>query len=457
MGDTSKKKSRSEDDDPNLSTKDDSGFVKTFPQRLMELLSREDTSESIAWMPKGDAFVIKNQNSFVEKILPRFFKKTKFTSFKGKLYRWGFRRVMKGENAGAYFHKLFLRDDKQLCLHMRRQIKGKAGNANKTPEKSVVIANSTPISKSTISLESITPPVPVLSKSVQITPTPDSSNSQITPLPVSSETHFQVPVPQHVSSSEIPSNFAYSYNKQSSQMLMPPPLSHPLLQEQVTRALIEEGEQLVKEDDSRKNHLMHAMTQTQPEITEAIMSQNVNRLSKFDFSSSDIEKRSNMSPQTPLNLLAFHKQMLGIDPSVNLSDLLMSCQNVSSGMQYQANVPAPFMPNSFSPTNRFSPIDVNKNQEFADFYSNLPAHSLSPIQENLFDWCVGIGSDEPKLDLLSNAALSFRTPFMQEMRVEVSDNLMQDKDDSSNGDIPIIVEISPNKEIHAGSFSGQVV
>jgi len=104
--------------------RDESGFAKTFPQQLMELLSNfDDVRESITWMPKGDAFIILSESSLEEKVLPRFFKKSKFSSFKGKLYRWGFKRVMKGENAGGYFHKLFVRDDPILCLHMRRSVK----------------------------------------------------------------------------------------------------------------------------------------------------------------------------------------------------------------------------------------------------------------------------------------------------------------------------------------------
>jgi len=102
---------------------DGSGLAKTFPQKLMELLSYDDVKESIAWTPKGEAVMIVDEHSFLEEVLPKFFKKTKFSSFKGKLYRWGFKRVVKGENSGAYFHKLFLRDNPSLCLHMRRIVK----------------------------------------------------------------------------------------------------------------------------------------------------------------------------------------------------------------------------------------------------------------------------------------------------------------------------------------------
>jgi len=123
------------------SHKDESGFVKTFPQRLFELLSAvsSETSEcstSIIWTSSNDAFMIVNECTFVEEVLPKYFKKTKFSSFKGKLYRWGFRRVSKGMNTGAYFHRLFLKDDPALCLHMRRQM-------NNSKSEDTGVSNST--------------------------------------------------------------------------------------------------------------------------------------------------------------------------------------------------------------------------------------------------------------------------------------------------------------------------
>jgi len=107
--------------------KDDSGFVKSFPQRLLALLRSEEDETNlhkkcVSWTETGDAFKIINEELFVDNVLPKYFKRTKFASFKGKLYRWGFRRVNKGLNAGAYFHKLFVKDDPSLCLHMRRQL-----------------------------------------------------------------------------------------------------------------------------------------------------------------------------------------------------------------------------------------------------------------------------------------------------------------------------------------------
>lgn len=104
---------------------DRSGFAKTFPQKLFELLSSEEpVKEIIAWMASGDSFIIFNEASFAEQVLPKFFSRTKFTSFIGKLYRWGFRRITKGNNAGAYYNKHFVKGKPELCLQMRREMSG---------------------------------------------------------------------------------------------------------------------------------------------------------------------------------------------------------------------------------------------------------------------------------------------------------------------------------------------
>eukprot|EP00526_Cylindrotheca_closterium_P009350 CAMPEP_0113609668 /NCGR_PEP_ID=MMETSP0017_2-20120614/4618_1 /TAXON_ID=2856 /ORGANISM="Cylindrotheca closterium" /LENGTH=426 /DNA_ID=CAMNT_0000518509 /DNA_START=19 /DNA_END=1299 /DNA_ORIENTATION=- /assembly_acc=CAM_ASM_000147 len=91
---------------------------KTFPQILMEILNNEEESDTIAWLPHGRSFIIYKKKRFAAHTLPKFFKATKFTSFTRKLNRWGFTRVTRGPEMGSYYHKLFLRDESNLCLRM---------------------------------------------------------------------------------------------------------------------------------------------------------------------------------------------------------------------------------------------------------------------------------------------------------------------------------------------------
>jgi hypothetical protein len=84
----------------------------------MEILGKEDFVEIIAWLPHGKGFVIRDKKRFGDEVLPKYFKKSKFTSFTRKLNRWNFVRVTRGSETGAYYHPLFRKDNHKLCSQM---------------------------------------------------------------------------------------------------------------------------------------------------------------------------------------------------------------------------------------------------------------------------------------------------------------------------------------------------
>jgi len=105
--------------------KNSGGVVQPFPEKPMDVLDRGDMDDVLSWMPHGRAFIVKQPKVFDADVLPRFFKQSKFTSFTRQLNLWGFKRITKGLDAGAYYHELFLRGRPKLCSRMRRQkIKG---------------------------------------------------------------------------------------------------------------------------------------------------------------------------------------------------------------------------------------------------------------------------------------------------------------------------------------------
>jgi len=114
--------------DQTMSGRNDSGFVDvdeditlTFPQKLMEILSNQETGDVISWLPHGRGFLIYKKKKFAVEVLPKYFKQSKFTSFTRKLNRWGFTRVTRGPETGAYYHKLFQRGDLEGCMQMSCQ------------------------------------------------------------------------------------------------------------------------------------------------------------------------------------------------------------------------------------------------------------------------------------------------------------------------------------------------
>jgi len=87
----------------------------------MEVLDQPNLEHIICWMPHGRAFIVNSPQSFVKEVLPLFFKQSKFMSFTRQLNLWGFKRLTRGMDNGAYYHPLFLRGRPLLCMKMKRQ------------------------------------------------------------------------------------------------------------------------------------------------------------------------------------------------------------------------------------------------------------------------------------------------------------------------------------------------
>jgi len=62
------------------------GGLLTFPEKLISLLNEGQVSDSMWWLPDGDAFCLQPQR-FSEKVLEPHFR-CKFESFTRKLNRW---------------------------------------------------------------------------------------------------------------------------------------------------------------------------------------------------------------------------------------------------------------------------------------------------------------------------------------------------------------------------------
>jgi hypothetical protein len=94
--------------------------VALFPNfQLFEILEDEGNAEAVSWLPHGKGFTIHKKELFSDKVLPRYFKESKFTSFTRKLNRWGFSRVTRGSEAGSYYHPYFQKGNLRRTLLMQ--------------------------------------------------------------------------------------------------------------------------------------------------------------------------------------------------------------------------------------------------------------------------------------------------------------------------------------------------
>ena len=139
------------------------GVTQPFPGKLMEVLNRPDLAEIIEWMPHGRSFLVKQPKTFASQVLPRFFKQTKFLSFTRQLNLWGFKRITRGKDQGAYYHEIFLRGRPHLAMRMKRQkIKGTGMKLTPDPDREPDFYNDYPMMPPLKRSESPLPPLPPL-------------------------------------------------------------------------------------------------------------------------------------------------------------------------------------------------------------------------------------------------------------------------------------------------------
>ena len=100
-----------------------------FPLMLHEMLDDAESggfAHIVSWQLDGYGFKVIDKQQFVEHILPKYFNQNSYKSFLRQVNLYGFSRISKsqakgGHAGGCYFHKHFIRGQKQLCAHISRQ------------------------------------------------------------------------------------------------------------------------------------------------------------------------------------------------------------------------------------------------------------------------------------------------------------------------------------------------
>jgi hypothetical protein len=99
---------------------------------LEEMSKKVGTNSIVSWQPHGKAFRVHQVDVFARTVMPRYFKQTQYRSFQRQLHIYGFLRISKGLDRGAYAHPIFIRDKKSLSLRMSCiKIKGKRKSTKK--------------------------------------------------------------------------------------------------------------------------------------------------------------------------------------------------------------------------------------------------------------------------------------------------------------------------------------
>lgn len=99
------------------------GVTEPFPEKLHRMLleiEKDGNGHIISFFPHGRAFGIHDCDKFEEKIMPKYFKQSRLSSFQRQLNLYGFTRIVSGPDSGGYYHELFLKGRPALCTHMRR-------------------------------------------------------------------------------------------------------------------------------------------------------------------------------------------------------------------------------------------------------------------------------------------------------------------------------------------------
>lgn len=125
-----------------------------FPLKLHMLLNemiRRGQDDVISWRPHGRAFYIRNNDFFVRKILPKYFKKCKASSFFRQLNLYGFERITTGFDTGAYYNEYFLRGKLFLARNIvRTKVKGTKIRAASSPQDEPDFYSMSPLPESSV-------------------------------------------------------------------------------------------------------------------------------------------------------------------------------------------------------------------------------------------------------------------------------------------------------------------
>lgn len=90
----------------------------SFPLKLFDVIDIADPS-IIRWINEGTAFKVFDIQKFESTLLPKYYRHNKFSSFQRQLNIYGFKRLSRGDSAGAYAHPKFLQNQREQVKEIK--------------------------------------------------------------------------------------------------------------------------------------------------------------------------------------------------------------------------------------------------------------------------------------------------------------------------------------------------
>jgi len=82
----------------------------SFIVKLWQMLSDEDNFETLAWDESGESFLVRGSLGSIAKMLQKYFRHNKYSSFQRQLNYFGFQKTKNSEGTVIYHHKFFCLD-----------------------------------------------------------------------------------------------------------------------------------------------------------------------------------------------------------------------------------------------------------------------------------------------------------------------------------------------------------
>ncbi len=78
----------------------------SFSQKVHHILSQDENAKWISWMPHGRAFRIHIPKLFEQKVSPKYFGHSRYSSFLRQLNNYGFKHITHGKDRNSYYHEV---------------------------------------------------------------------------------------------------------------------------------------------------------------------------------------------------------------------------------------------------------------------------------------------------------------------------------------------------------------